>query len=289
MKKVVSALLLCSIISFNLPAFAADPSLHEVYQAANSGHMAEAQRMMKEVLQSHPNSGKAHYVEAELLAKQGNFTQAANELASAEKLSPGLTFATPESVSSLKKALSHPVANASATSSVQQQYAPQAGDPTSPLAHFPWGLFAIGIALVAFIVWASRWMTRRNPVSELSASQPGYGGYHPAYPNGQNSPSSPSNGPSLTPSGTGSSLGSQVLGGLATGAAVGAGVVAGEALMHHFMDDKKTPPSSNQTFSEFNNSIPDLPATPLNEMGSDDFGISDGGSWDDDGASDEWN
>ncbi len=35
MKKVISALLLATAINFNLPAFAADPSLHEVYQAAN--------------------------------------------------------------------------------------------------------------------------------------------------------------------------------------------------------------------------------------------------------------
>lgn len=58
--------------------------------------MGEAQRMMREVLQNHPNSGKAHYVEAELLAKEGSLAQAANELATAEKLSPGLPFATAE-------------------------------------------------------------------------------------------------------------------------------------------------------------------------------------------------
>lgn len=287
MKKVISALLLSTAISLNLPAFAADPSLHEVYQAANSGHMAEAQRMIKEVLQSHPNSGKAHYVEAELLAKQGNLAQAANELATAEKLSPGLSFATPESVGSLKGALSSHVSKTSSVTSVQHQYAPQVVEATRPMTNFPWGLLAAGLGLVAFIVWASKWITRRNAVSELGTSQPSYGGYRPAYPTGPFSPPSPSYGPSAIPSGTGSGLGSQVLGGLATGAAVGAGVVAGEALMHHFMDDKKATPSSNQTFSGFDNSIPELPSTPLNDMGGNDFGITDGGSWDD-GTSDDW-
>ncbi len=32
--------------------------------------MDDAQRMMREVLQAHPDSGKAHFVDAELLAKQ---------------------------------------------------------------------------------------------------------------------------------------------------------------------------------------------------------------------------
>ena len=252
MKKVISALVLTTAISVNLPAFAADPSLHDVYQAANSGHMGEAQRMMREVLQNHPNSGKAHYVEAELLAKEGSLAQAANELATAEKLSPGLPFATAESVRSLKSALSSHIAKTPISSSVQRQYAPQVVEATRPLTNFPWGLFAAGLGLVAFIVWASRWMTRRNAVSELGSSQPSYGGYRPAYPTGPYSPSSSSYGPTVTPSATGSGLGSQVLGGLATGAAVGAGVVAGEALMHHFMDDKKATPSSNQSFSGFN-------------------------------------
>ena len=287
MKKIISALLLTTAISFNLPALAADPSLHEVYQAANSGHMAEAQRMMKEVLQSHPNSGKAHYVQAELSAKEGNLAQAANELATAEKLSPGLSFATPESVRSLKSALSSHVSKTSSLSSAQHEYAPQVVEATRPLTNFPWGLFAAGLGLVAFIFWASKRMTRRNAVSGLGSSQPSYGGYRPAYPTGQYSPSSSSYGPTATPSGTGSGLGAQVLGGLATGAAVGAGVIAGEALMHHFMDDKKSTPSGNQAFSGFDNSIPELPPTPLNDMGGNDFGISDGGSWDD-GTSDDW-
>jgi hypothetical protein len=284
MKKVIGALLLTTAISFNLPAFAAEPSLHEVYQAANSGHIAEAQGMMKEVLQSHPNSGKAHYVEAELLVKQGKLAQAGNELATAEKLSPGLSFATPDSVSNLKSALSLHVAHTPTSLSVQQHYAPQPVEPAKPQSNFPWRLLAVGLGLVAFIVWASRWMTRRNAVSEFSPSQAGYGGYRSAYPN---SPSSPGYGPTNVPSGTGSGLGSQILGGLATGAAVGAGMVAGESLMHHFMDDKKAIPSSNQAFSGFDNSIPDLPSTPLNDMGGNDFGISDGGSWDD-GPSDDW-
>lgn len=93
----------------------------------------------------------------------------------------------------------------------------------------------------------------------------------------------------MTPA-AGPGLGSQLMGGLATGAAVGAGVVAVEALMHHFMDGNKSAPTSDHAFSSFGN-IPDLPSTPLNDMGGNDFGIADSSSWDDGGSSSDsdWN
>ena len=67
MKKTLLALLTGATLAIALPAAATEPSLHEVYQAADAGRMDDAQRMVHEVLQAHPNSGKAHYVEAELL------------------------------------------------------------------------------------------------------------------------------------------------------------------------------------------------------------------------------
>lgn len=93
----------CALIS--APSLAAEPSLHQVYQAAEAGKMTEAQSMMHEVLQAHPNSGKAHFVEAELLAKQGQLQKAEAELATAERLAPGLPFAKPQSVQNLKAQL----------------------------------------------------------------------------------------------------------------------------------------------------------------------------------------
>src|ERR1051325_4945238 len=64
-------------IAFTAPVLAAeDASMHEVYLAAEAGKFQEAQTMMDKVLRDHPNSAKAHYVEAELLAKQGQLTSA---------------------------------------------------------------------------------------------------------------------------------------------------------------------------------------------------------------------
>jgi hypothetical protein len=59
---------------------------------------------------------------------------------------------------------------------------------------------------------------------------------------------------------------------------VGAGVVAGEELAHHFLDGNReggtvVPPGG------------DYPANPNGDMGGNDFGVNDGGSWDDGGGS----
>ena len=84
-----------ALVLIGQSSFAADPSLHQVYQAAEAGHYPEAQSMMDQVLRDHPNSAKAHFVEAELLARQGKTASAKAELKTAEQLDPGLQFAKP--------------------------------------------------------------------------------------------------------------------------------------------------------------------------------------------------
>mgnify|MGYP003868170939 CR=1 FL=1 len=54
--------------------------------------------MIQQVLIGHPNSAKAHYVQAEIAARQGQLPRAREALATAEKLAPGLPFAKAESV-----------------------------------------------------------------------------------------------------------------------------------------------------------------------------------------------
>ncbi|CAH1077733.1 tetratricopeptide repeat protein [Candidatus Nitrotoga sp. 1052] len=91
-------------IDSNGIAFAEDsPTLDQVYQAAHAGKLADAQKMMDKVLKEHPNSAKAHFVEAEILAKQGQMGQAEAELNIAERLKPDLSFAKPQAVQDLKK------------------------------------------------------------------------------------------------------------------------------------------------------------------------------------------
>jgi len=105
MKTKLKLFLLTLLMGAALIATAAEPTLDQVYTATRSGQLAEARTMMQEVLQAHPNSGKAHYVNAEVLAKSGDLATARTEFALAEKLEPGLPSINPRSVQELQQAL----------------------------------------------------------------------------------------------------------------------------------------------------------------------------------------
>ena len=287
MKKLFATVMLLAAVVLGAPSFAAEPSLHEVYQTANAGKLDEARQMMREVLAAHPNSGKAHYVEAELLARQGQVKQAATELATAEKLSPGLSFASAESVSSLRHAIDRGAAKT--TSSSFSSLAPMTNGNG-----FPWGMMLTGLGLVAFIIWAARFMTARNNQSSAGAVRAGAGSYAPSAtsPVAYGAAGQGYGAPGAAPApAAGPGFGSQMLGGLATGVAVGAGVAAGEALMHRVLDGRK----SSSGFSDLSYADGGRGSSPSgissDDLGGNDFGISDSASWDDagSGGDDDWN
>lgn len=200
-------------------AYADDlPTLHQVYEAAQSGRLNDAQRMMDKVLAAHPESGKAHFVEAEILAREGRRADAAAELNTAQRLAPGLPFAKPGAVQELKSIISQ-------------------GRPAR--RGFPWGLFLLGVGAIFLIYFMFRSRMSRN-AAYMPAGQPYNPGYNPGY--GQGYGPGPGYGP------TGGGMGSGILSGLATGAAVGAGLVAGEEIAHHLMDGNQnagTPVADN--------------------------------------------
>src|SRR5664279_151989 len=108
MRNLLVAATLAAAVAFSAasPSFAAaDPTVDQIYAAAQSGHLDQAQQMMTQVLADHPNSSQAHYVQAELYAREGKTTLARSELATAEQLKPGLPFANPRSVQELKAQL----------------------------------------------------------------------------------------------------------------------------------------------------------------------------------------
>ncbi|MDI1299078.1 tetratricopeptide repeat protein [Methylotenera sp.] len=264
-KSLVQTAAIALSISFTVPAFSADDaSMHQVYLAAEAGKINEAQSMMDKVLHDHPNSAKAHFVEAELLAKQGRYTGAQDELTIAERLQPNLSFVKPQALEKLKAQIStaHPVSQIPSNHNFQ----------SASSGATPWGMILLMVGLIAFIYLAAKWMTKRNadmvPVNY--------------YPNNSNLNSS-QYGASAPPMGQASGgLGSTIMSGLATGAAVGVGMVAGEAIMHHFTDGER---SNNDLINTAQAS--DWPENK-NDMGGTDFGIADSSSWDDASGSDDW-
>ncbi len=265
-------------------AWAAEPTLHEVYQAAETGHFDQADAMMNQVLKAHPNSAKAHFVEAELLAKEHKLTQARNELNKAEQLDASLGFAKPGALQSLKDQLNGTASYGLQTTHmgtlpVQQTYADSA-------SHTPWGLLLAGaaflLAVFAFLKTRTRAATATTPYT--GGVVYGQASSNTVQPPFQTAPMGPQ-----APASTSGGMGSTLLGGLATGAAVGAGMVAGEALMHRVFDGGS---AHRDTFLEPAQPVYPTVSTPANDnysMGGEDFGVTDDNSWDDNSDSnDDW-
>ena len=71
----IAAAALTLAVSFSAPVLAdaaADPTVHQIYEAAEAGRFDQAQQMMDQVLKDHPQSAKAHYVAAPLLWRAGS-------------------------------------------------------------------------------------------------------------------------------------------------------------------------------------------------------------------------
>ena len=282
MRKIfVSLLMIASLAAGSSAVFAADSTIDQVYAAASAGKFGQAQQMMDQVLRDHPNSGKAHFVEAELLAKQGRIAGAKNELSTAERLAPGLPFAKPAAVQELKSLLINDAPRSSTT-----QFAPQV-QQTIPASHssVPWGLIAIVLAMIALVVFFFNRRSNPTVIQTMPSSGPNYGG---GFGN-----SAPSYGAPPMPMAPAGGMGSGILGSLATGAAVGAGVVAGEALMHRVLDGgtqssaATTSPVISNDWNRGNTS-----QEQNYDMGGNDFGLNDDSSWDDSSSSssdDDWN
>ena len=267
LKMAAVAVMAAGWIGFiSLPAVAADadPSMHQIYETAESGHLGQAQDMISQVLRDHPRSAKAHYVQAELYARAGKIASARTELGRAEELQPGLGFAKPAAVQALRSELAVGGSNVAARG--ESGVTGYRGE--SHRAGVPWGLLIL-IALVLGAIWS--FLRRRQPGPATAGGPYASGGY------------------GVPPAGPmGGGLGSGLAGGLASGLALGAGVVAGEELAHHLLDGGRresviVPPEHDGTDGRDANA----------DLGGNDFGVNDAGSWDDGGSSgggggDDW-
>jgi hypothetical protein len=291
LRKIAGLMVLSATIFGSGAVLAQDATVDQVYQAVHSGHYAEAQAMLDKVLKDKPNSYEAHYIEAELLARQGKFGEAQAELSTAERINPALPKIKPTAVQELQQQINQGV-NAGRAPAPRPAYNPPAA--AAPAIYqqqrqssgMPWGILIGIVLLIVFIVMIARAFGRRNMVVGAPGGygggfggagygpggMPMGGGYGGGYPMG------------------GGGIGSGIVGGLATGAALGAGMVAGEELVHHFTDGNRGDNYSNQGGGGgWDNSPP-----ANSDMGGNDFGISDGGSFDgggggDSGGGGDWN
>lgn len=281
-------LAVAALLGYGFAMAQSEPTLKQVYAEAQAGRLEQAQVMMQQVLVAHPGSAKAHFVQAELAARQGKMSHAREALATAEKLAPGLPFAKPEAVQALRTQLaarSSAPANNAPTSRALATAAPAAySSPAAPASSFPWGLaLALGGGAIALAIF----FMRKKPTPEFMPQT--------AYPNsaamqgGLNGPQgfgmgnnmgggamAPGYGQAGYGQPPGMGLGGKVMGGLATGLAVGAGVMAAQAIGKSLMGNDA---SAHRPDSAANNGYE--PVAGNNDLGGQNFGVNDSGSWDD--------
>jgi tetratricopeptide (TPR) repeat protein len=261
-------LAVASFLSFSLAMAQSVPSVDQVYAAAQAGKLEQAQGMIQQVLVAHPNSAKAHYVQSELYARQGQLGQARAALAAAEKLEPGLPFAKAPAVQALRAELA---GRSPAPGAVAGRGGYAASVSSSPAWRLPL-LLALGVIVLGYFLFR-----RRVP----AVVQPGYG--NPGGMNGPQTFTGPA-GAMPTPYGqpVSSGLGGQIMGGVATGLAVGAGVMAAEAIGRDLLGNRNQPVMPVGDFG--NNDYQNMAGNA--DMGGQDFGLNDAGSWDDGGSAD---
>jgi len=248
----VSLLALLALGSAGTAFADTDATPHQIYEAAQSGHLAEAQKMIDQVLRDHPQNAKAHFIASELDARIGDLPAARQQLVSAKQLDPTLAFTSAQSLSALERELTGMRAVVPAPGLGSQAFAPVARHSS-----VPWGLIII-LAIGAFVLWS----IFRSRAQRAYAQNYGPGALPPGNPGMQ-----PGYGPGYPPPGGGSGL----MGNLASGLAIGAGVAAGEELVRHVIDGN-------------GNVVPaptaDLRDPPQSQdMGGNDFGTQDSSSW----------
>ena len=194
MKRKMMLVAACAAALWSVSALAL-PSVNDVQAAVKAGDFPKAETMMQEVVAAKPQSPRAHYVYAELLAHDAKFAEAAAQARQARELDPALSFTDPAKFRAFEQTLNREQAPATAVqpapSRMNQAPMPvQAASSGTP--GWVWGL---GFAVIAFIIF--RMVTRRAAAAMAPAGgygmqpgtpQPGYGpgyggggGYAPGY------------------------------------------------------------------------------------------------------------
>jgi hypothetical protein len=173
------------------------PSTADVQSAVKAGDYPKAESMMQEVVAAKPQSAKAHYIYAEILAHDAKFGEAAAQARKARELDPAIGFTDADKFRAFEQTLNReqaaPATTVPAPAQMHQAPLPVQQAASSGTPGWVWGL---GIAVVAFLIW--RMVSRRAaPMAPAGAGgygmqpgapQPGYGpgyggggGYAPGY------------------------------------------------------------------------------------------------------------
>lgn len=154
------------------------PTTSEVDAAVKARNFPQAETLLREVIAAKPQSAKAHYELAEVLAYEARFDDAAAQARQAREIDPKISFTDPDKFRTFEKELQReqaaPAQATPTTHAIQQQPVNAAPPMGNGLPGWVWGL---GFAVIAFIVF--RMVSRRSAAA--MAPQGGYGAG--TYPN----------------------------------------------------------------------------------------------------------
>jgi hypothetical protein len=218
MKKALIGLVLAFVSAL---AFAV-PSEQDVRNAVSQGQYTQAQSMMSEVVAAQPNSAKAHYIYAEVLAHNGVFNKASEEAAKAKQLDPNVGFTDPARFRDFQALLEkEQVAQRQPRTSTPTYSAPAPVSSSSSGGGIPAWIWIVGLVIIGIVL--ARGLARSRATSG-GGVPPGYGpsGMQGGYGSGGYGPYGPGGVPV------------QPRSGLGTAAAL-AGGVAGGVLLDEFL------------------------------------------------------
>ena len=288
MKRKMMLVAACAAALWSVAAMAL-PSAGDVQAAVKSGDYPKAETMMQEVVAAKPQSAKAHYLYAEILAHDAKFTDAAAQARQARELDPALSFTTdPEKFKSFERLLEReqagPAVATQAPAPATRVNTAPAVPPQAASSGIPGWVWVGGFAILAFVIFRaiSRRAMANNMATAGYANQGGGYGMNPGMPQ-------PGYGP-----GYGAAPGAG--GGLLRTGLAAAGGVAGGMLLERMLEGNRHDENpgnnygsqggsfdngSSQAASELENRSIDF-GSGGNDWGGDAGGGSSGGS--DDGG-----
>ena len=302
MKKLIACIALASL---SVLAWAL-PTLQQVEAQVGRGDYAQAESMMREVVAAKPDSARAHYVYAEILAHQGKLAQAVDEARTARTIDPDVKFTEPEKFRTFEAALLRAQNPATRTPSPVEsrapaQAAPARAAPAPASAGLPGWVWLVGLGAIGFVLW--RMLSRSRAATAagaVAAPGTGYGtpmqAGMPGSPYASGAPGTP--GAPGAPYGPGYAAqrpGSGMLGvGLGAAGGLAAGMLA-ERMLNSRRDGNADHPSTSPGFFDSpqgGTAGNDLDNRPIDfgtggndwDAGSSDVGGSDGGGGGGDGG-----
>lgn len=167
------ALLMMAVVS--LAAWAL-PTVDQVQAEVAKGNYAAAEVMMRDVIAERPDSARAHYVLAQVLAHNGRLDDARQAAKRARELDPAIGFTSKPAFEDFERALARgsvagaaPSTGTAARPPVTSVPPPDlAAPPPKPPVPVPGWVWGVGGAVVALLLW--RLLSRRRGVA---AAAPG--------------------------------------------------------------------------------------------------------------------